>query len=430
MFDRAQLEHLHEVVGEWVRLNCAPQCIEQAEQMADAIARAAGAAAVDAMLPSLAGQKSYSSSRLACECGGKARFVSYRSRGIGTLYGVVSVQRAYYHCRSCRKGRAPWDAKQGLDDRLWTPRVKALVTELGAQMPYQRAVDILRATLGFAIEDSSAAELMVEVGARLRCAENELAADIEGGEISPLVSRAPQRLYVSMDGTSAHIDGSWHEVKTGVVYEGRSGPDGIDRLHGASYVAAQEPAQAFGSRLYMIAAQAGVQVAQGTVVLGDGAEWIWNLAAHHYLDATQILDLWHACEHIHALARVCYGEGDKRGQRWAREHCRRLKEHGPKRLLRALKRMKPATAEQIEALRREQGYFQRNAARMAYPQYRQQGMMVGSGPVEAACKAVVGARLKQSGMRWSEEGADAVLATRAALMSGRVQLINQAAKAA
>jgi hypothetical protein len=308
--------------------------------------------------------------------------------------------------------------------------VKALVAGVSARLPFRESVDLLQTTLGFDIEDSSADELMREVGERLRAQQDALMAGIESGEITPLVAGALRRLYVGMDGTSAHIDGSWHEVKTGVVYEGRAGKDGIDEADGAVYVAAQEPAERFGSRLYMIAAQAGVQRAQEAVVIGDGAPWIGTVAEHHYPGATQILDFWHACEHIHALAAAYYGEGEPRRKRWAAEHCRRLKAHGPGKLLRALRRPKPATAQQAEAVRRERGYFTRNRHRMQYPQYRAAGMMIGSGPVEAACKAVVGQRLKGSGMRWSEDGADAVLATRAALLSKQPELVAQAAKAA
>jgi hypothetical protein len=233
-----------------------------------------------------------------------------------------------------------------------------------------------------------------------------------------------------MDGTSAHIDGAWHEVKTGVIYSAEAGADGIDESVEPCYVAAQEPAEAFGERLYVAAAQAGVALAGEVVVIGDGAEWIWNLAAHHYPGATQIVDYWHACEHIHDLARHLYGEGDLRGWRWARGHCERLKARGPTSLLRALRRMKPADAEPAEAIRRELSYFTANRQRMQYAQFRARGLMIGSGPVEAACKAVVGARLKCAGMRWGSEGADAVLAIRTAMLSGQRARIQQAARAA
>lgn len=85
-----------------------------------------------------------------------------------------------------------------------------------------------------------------------------------------------------MDGTSVHIDGSWHEVKTGVVYEGVADQDGMGTGVHARYVAAQEPAERFGQRLYVSATQAGVEHAPQVVVLGEGAEWLWNQAQHHY----------------------------------------------------------------------------------------------------------------------------------------------------
>jgi len=244
------------------------------------------------------------------------------------LYGVVPVSRAYYHCARCHRGQLPWDQRQGLDARLWTPRVKALVTPVAARLSFQETVDLLAETLGFRIEDSSADEVVTEVGGRLRAQQSALMREYERGESALQVPSARGRLYVSMDGTSAHIDAHWHEVKVGLTYRGEPGDDGIDVARELRYVAAQEASEAFGARLYLLAAQAGVEQAEETVVIGDGAEWIWNLARHHYPDARQIVDYWHACEHIHNLARASYGEGSPQGRRWAQEHCRTLKDKG------------------------------------------------------------------------------------------------------
>jgi hypothetical protein len=164
--------------------------------------------------------------------------------------------------------------------------------------------------------------------------------------------------------------------------------------------------------------------------MGDGAEWIWNLASHHFPKATQIVDYWHACEHIWNLRRALYPEESARGDRFAREHCRKLAERGPDSLLRALKRAKPKTMEAAEAVRIELGYFSGHRARMAYPQFRARGLMIGSGPVEAACKVVVGQRLKRAGMRWCRRGADAVLAIRCAVLNKEYCRLDLAAKAA
>lgn len=430
MVGRELLSDLQCLVGDWVAQHCAVESIAEAEALAGQLAQAAGAAVVEQLLPSLAGPKSYEGCSLACACGRKAKFVGYRKRGVGTLYTVVNVERAYYHCRHCHSGTAPWDGQQGLNSRLWTAHVKALVVQVAARLPYRESADLLEQLVGFQIEDSSADELMHEVGTRMRAEQAALMEGFESGDITPLVARAPNRLYVGMDGAHAHIDDSWHEVKVGAIFEGRPDEQGSDEAQGAVYVAAQEPAAQFGSRLYMAAAQAGVQVAKETVVLGDGAEWIWNLAGDHYQGATQILDLWHACEHIHALARAYYGEATQQGTRWAQEHCRSLKQSGPDKLLRSLRRMKPKTEEQREAVRLETGYFTRNRQRMRYPEFRRRGMMVGSGPVEAGCKIVVGQRLKGAGMRWGAKGADACLAVRTALLSNQPLLVTQAAKAA
>jgi len=430
MIGQAQLEDLRAMLIDWVQSQCEVGSLAEAEQLADQVARLAGGAVIEATVPVLAREGGRPGGYRVCECGGRAKFMGYRERGVATLYCQVRVSRRYYHCSGCGRGQLPWDEREGLDDRQWTPRVKSVVAAVAGQLAYEPSVSVLWEMLGFAIADSTADEIVWEVGGRLRAAEAQLMAQCDCGEIAPLTEQAPQRLYVGMDGTSAHIDGAWHEVKTGVVYRATPGGDGIDRCGDRCYVAAQESAEAFGERLYVAAAQAGVAASGEVVVIGDGAEWIWKLAEHHFPGATQIVDYWHACEHIHNLTRAVYGEGSARGERWARDHCRRLKEHGPRPLLRALRRLRPGNAQQAEAIRLELRYFGNNRARMQYARFRARGLMIGSGPVEAACKVVVGARLKQSGMRWATKGADALLAIRTAILSGHSARIQQAARAA
>jgi hypothetical protein len=255
-------------------------------------------------------------------------------------------------------------------------------------------------------------------------------AAVLAGEAPTRSQPAPHRLYVGLDGTHAHIDGAWHEVKTAVIYEGTPDGEGQEEAAGCSYLAAQEPAESFGERAYAAAVQRGLEQATETVVIGDGAEWIWNLAAYHYPQATEIVDYWHACEHLWDLRRVLYPPESAAGDRWAREHCERLQQQGPEGLLRALERLKPRSAEAREAVGTERGYFGKHRRRMRYPEYRARGLMIGSGPVEAACKVVVGHRLKRAGMRWSEAGADAVLAVRCALLNQQHEHLALAAQLA
>ena len=430
MISPEQFSDLREMVRQWQAKQPAPESIGELEQCVMQATRVAGLAMMEEGIERVDAGNRRRTKVAPCRCGASARFMGYRPREIITLYGVVDLERAYHYCRRCRTGLFLWDDAQGLNTLAWTPMVKALVSELAGRLPYAEAARVMGRFTGLGIEESCCERIVAEVGGRLRSEESEQMAGYDCGQITPLVRRAPERLYVSMDGTSAHIDGSWHEVKTGVVHEARPGPDGIDRACGQRYVAAQEPAERFGERLYVGAAQAGVEQACEVVVAGDGAEWIWNVAAHHYPQATQILDCWHARQHIHALASAYYGEGSAKGRRWADDHCRWLEQRGPGTLLRALKRMKPKSAQQAEAIRRERGYCERNAQRMQYPRYRAAGMMIGSGPVEAGCKTVVGGRLKGAGMRWSRAGADAVLAIRTALLSNQDNRILTASRAA
>jgi hypothetical protein len=244
-----------------------------------------------------------------------------------------------------------------------------------------------------------------------------------------------------MDAAKAHIDGGWHDVKCGAIYGGErrelriveGGVEAVvsrDRSGRKHYLARQEEAAAFGERIYVEAVRQGLEQAREVVVVGDGADWIWNLSAEHFHGATEVLDFYHAAQHVWELSKVLYGEGGPRGKRWAADRCRDLGRNGPKGLLRALARRRARNGAEAEALRIERGYFRRNRRRMEYRKFRQRGLMIGSGPVEAACKLIVGQRLKGVGMRWSSDGADAMLAVRTAVLNGEGERIARLARAA
>lgn len=424
------LADLQDQVREWCQQHVQPHSVAEAEELAQAITRQLAQTIVETGVQKLAGRASYLGTRQPCPCGGKARFLDYRPRWLHTVCGEVKVKRAYYHCAGCGCGASPWDRQQGLNRRVWTPAAKALVNEVCVRVSYGEGTQLLERMVGLRIEESSAQDLVHEIGERLRAEED---ADLEAcfERYEPVAAEAePERLYISMDAAKAHTEGAWHDVKVGAVYEGRRGPKGFDEAHRLRYVARQEEAEWFGRRVYLRALRSGLEQAGQVVVLGDGASWIWNLAAEHFPECIEILDYYHACEHVWALARVLYGEGNPTGKRWAKGHCRTLKKHGPESFLRALRRRKPDTPEQAEALRLESGYFETNEHRMRYRQFREQGMMIGSGPVEAGCKVVVGQRLKRAGMRWTQAGADAVLAVRTAVLNEEYDRVARLAHAA
>jgi hypothetical protein len=434
MISQDSVRDLQKMAGVWFRENVFVATIDEAEQAILEVSRRLSEAMMSAFGDQLEPRSTHEGTRVECSCGDEAEFHGYRDRWVRTLCGDIRVKRAYYHCNSCHSGLSPWDRLQGLSERIWSPGLKSLVGELCARLTYTEVSQLLERVLCLSVEESSQQDIVRDLGTRLRAEESNV---IEGyferdEEIAPETSA--DRLYVCVDAAKAHTDGAWHDIKTGVIFAGVktdvSCVREIDRMTQAHYIAAQETSEEFGKRLYARAALSGMVGAKEVVTLGDGADWIWNQAAMHLAGSVEILDYYHACEHIWSFAAARYGEGNAARKRWAQTHCRKLKASGPGSLLRSLRRCKPKTPEQAEALRLELGYFESHRHRMNYPQYRAKGMMIGSGPVESACKVVVAQRLKQSGMRWTQPGADNILALRTAVMSGQTQRIQQLARAA
>ncbi len=187
------------------------------------------------------------------------------------------------------------------------------------------------------------------------------------------------------------------------------------------YVARRTRAEPFGQHLYALAQQCGIERAREVVVLGDGAAWIWRLVAEHFPGAVQIVDLWHAREHVWKVAHAVFGRGTPQEVAWAKSACDLLSEGQIDTLVKRIEQLpailpEPGAARSIPAI--EADYFRSNQERMCYPTFRAQGMQIGSGVAEAACKTVVSTRAKRAGMRWTPKGLDALLALRTAVLNG------------
>jgi len=431
MVARSDMNSLLSAAAEFARTQVSCTSITDAEDAITEIVRAMATAMIQTLASQLSGRSEYEGAYIGCDCGKQARYRGSRRKDFQTIHGVVRVERGYYYCDHCKSTSFPWDGRQGLSKRMWTPRVKELVAGLCAALPYEQASALLTKVSGLSIEESCEEQIVADVGKALRAEDAEaIVSAVDTGRMTVSACK-PKRLYIAIDAAKAHTDGDWHDVKVGVIYEGVI-PEGkeTDTVSNPRYIAAQEISEDFGRRLYAKAVQCGYDNAVERVVIGDGAEWIWNEANNHLRSATKIIDYYHACEHIHGLARVLYEEGDKKGLRWATSHCHRLRNEGPKSFITAIRRRKARNEQQAEALRLQLGYFTKYRKYMKYRSYEAKGMMIGSGSVESACKIVVGQRLKQAGMRWTREGSDSVLAVRTALLSGELGRIESAARAA
>jgi hypothetical protein len=188
-----------------------------------------------------------------------------------------------------------------------------------------------------------------------------------------------------------------------------------------TYVGAIETAAEFGKRIYLEAWKRGWSRAEKKVFMGDGSEWIWNIANQHFPGSIQIVDLFHARQHLWDLARKLYPNQETEQRRWMMVHQDLLDEGNIETLVSALRAIDSSNRELAEKIRVEAGYFENNTERMRYPKFRAQHLFVGTGVIEAGCKALIGSRCKQSGMFWTVRGANAILALRCCQFNGRFE---------
>jgi len=367
--------------------------------------------------------------REACPgCGARRSAQCQRERAVLTVCGSVRVARAWYPCVGCGHGFSPVDATLGLEPRgRLSAGVADWLVHLGATTAFRDAADLLDRLTGLAVAPETVRQRTEAAGAAAEAAIQRAAAAVAATrEPAGPVDAAPGVLVVETDGVMVRYPDGWHEVKLGLV---GGQDDGV--LQAPSYVAARAGVEQFGQRLLTEAARRGaldvvgragpvtgrgLAVLRAVVVLGDGAVWIWSLAAEHFGERTEIVDYFHASEHLWAVARALFGEGPA-ATAWADARTAELRQTGAAPVRLALAAATAPTPAAAAVLRRERGYFRTNAHRMAYPAFRAQGLPIGSGAAESAAKHLVQMRMKRPGARWSQPGAQAVLNVRCRLLS-------------
>jgi hypothetical protein len=356
--------------------------------------------------------------RVSCCCGGVATFKCYKNKRQQTLSSELVISRAYYYCKSCGHGFAPLDSALGLDGLCTSVGVRTKVARLTSWMPFDEVSTELAHLCGIHVSRNSARRISESMGERIRQAQHDHDEQILSG-LAQEAGAQPQRVYVATDGVHVPMrDGEWREAKTGVVYETYQREDKV-LIKNPEYVATLERVDSFAERVYARAYDRGVESAREVVTLGDGAAWIWKSFSHHYPGAVQILDFYHASEHLNEVARAWYGDGTDQQKRWVEARQTDLLSDSVETVIRSMQSWHPTDPEAQDIRRRNMAYFKVNKERMRYATFTAQGYHIGSGLVESACKMVVGQRLKQAGMRWSEPGAEQILQLRSFLLSHR-----------
>lgn len=392
-----------------------------------------------AVLTELLRQEPPPQSSYPCSCGQAAYYKEQRSKTVLTAVGPVQIERPYYLCSHCHQGQYPSDVALDVQGTEFSPGVRRMMALVGGESPFQVGQGQLEQLAGLKVSTKAVERTTEAIGQDIARRQQ---FDIDRSLQLPLpVCDGPAiaKMYVQMDGTGipvvrAETEGRkgkmpeqaahTREVKLGCVFtqtrvdaKGRAVRD----EDSTSYTGAIENAEAFGRRIYQEAFQRGWNRARLQVVMGDGALWVWNIAEEHFPGAVQIVDLYHARQHLWDLAaRLVVEDGAKR-QRWVRPYLVWLEEGKIKDIVVKLRGLQPEDSELAYKTATEADYFERNAERMQYPGFRRQGLFVGSGVIEAGCKTVIGSRLKKSGMFWTVRGANAVIALRCCRFSRRFE---------
>jgi hypothetical protein len=381
-----------------------------------------------------ADQGGYGGPRLECGPGESARFLGYRDKEVVTVVGPVKVRRAYYYCAESQQGWIPKDDALDIVGTHLSPGVRRMMGRVGSKESFDQGRQDLEVLAGIRVTAKQVERVAEAIGEEVEASRLQEPATILSEKVVPL--KTIPKLYIAYDGTGVPVvpretqgrrgkntdQAKTREAKLGCVFTqtqvNEKGHPVRDE-GSTSYVSAIETAETFGRRIYGEAVGRGLYQAHQVVVLGDGAVWIWKIAEEHFPGAIQIVDLYHARQHLAELTKLVYGPIDPKGKPWCAARREELDAGQVEKVIGAILKLKSSDRKIQRQIDRERNYFQTNAERMRYAGFRRQGLFVGSGVVEAGCKTIIGLRLKQSGMQWTVRGANSIIALRCLDLSGR-----------
>lgn len=377
---------------------------------------------------------------LPCACGQRAHYRELRSRPVLTALGKVEVSRPYYVCPGCHAGQFPADRELDIEETEFSPGVRRMQAIVGQDAPFDHGRQQMKVLAGLEVTAKSVERTAESTGADIAQREQVAIQKALQGELPVRAGEPIPVMYVQVDGTGVPVvkketvgrpgktegqPAHTREAKLGCVFTQTTwDPEGYPIRHpdSTTYTGAIERAEEFGRRIYAEAWKCGWSRATKKVAIGDGADWIWNLIAEHFPGTIQIVDLYHARQHLWEVARLLDPNDQVKQKAWVKVHQKRLLDQGKiEKLVRVLRAIESGSSEVAQKLHAEADYFEKNAQRMRYPEFRRQHLFVGSGVIEAGCKTVIGSRLKRSGMFWTVRGANAILALRCCHLNGRFE---------
>jgi hypothetical protein len=374
-----------------------------------------------------------------CTCGQRAGYQELRSKPVLTAVGEATVSRPYYLCRHCHRGQFPADVELDIAETEFSPGVRRMLATVGQEAAFDRGRQRMKLLADLEVTTKAVERTSEAIGEDIAAREQSEIQRAVQLDLPVIVGEPIPVLYVQVDGTGVPVvkketvgrqgktegqPAHTREAKLGCVFTQTAWDEegyAIRDPNSTTYVGAIETAEEFGKRIYLEAWKRGWSRAVKKIFMGDGSEWIWNIADLHFPGATQIVDLFHARQHLWDLARKLYPNQEAEQRRWMMIHQDLLDEGKIEELVSALRAIDPSNPELADKIRVEAGYFENNMERMRYPKFRDQHLFVGTGVIEAGCKALIGSRCKQSGMFWTVRGANAILALRCCQFNGRFE---------
>lgn len=374
-----------------------------------------------------------------CGCGQKARYHELRTRSVLTVLGEAELMRPYYLCPHCHHGQFPVDAELNVENKELSPGVRRMLAVVGADAPFDHGRQQMKLLADLEVTTKAVERNAEAIGTDLAQREQQEIQRAMQLDLPIVLGEPIPILYIQMDATGVPVVKSETEgrqgneegqpphtrqAKLGCVFTQMTWDEegyAVRDPDSTTYVAAIETAQDFGKRLYLEAWKRGWSRAEKKVFMGDGAECNWNIAEQYFPGAIQIVDIYHAREHLWDLVRRLHPNDKAQQNRWIMIHRDKLDEGLIEDLVQSLRLIESPNFELAEEIRVEANYFEKNAERMRYPKFRRQHLFVGTGVIEAGCKTLIGSRCKQSGMFWTVSGANSILALRCCIFNGRFE---------
>jgi hypothetical protein len=317
-----------------------------------------------------------------------------------------------------------------VQDKHWSEGIVRQAVWLSGKVTYGEVAEILLEVGGERISESTVWRITQRWGQKIKdeAERTETTANATPGRDEWISGESigHERMGVSMDGAMVYVlEEGWKELKAGTVFQVEEvtvldkktlEEERVGRAKAVSYVAHLGGPEIFGKRIWAEAKRRGWNQAGDTQVVADGAVWIWNLVAEHFYDSQQVVDWYHATEHLGKAAEHLYGFAESPAkQRWFNEYKEVLFQGQTDWIVNQLRQL--AQKETSEGLRQEAGYFENHKRRMNYLDLRTEGWLIGSGTVESGAKQYK-ARFTGSGMRWKRPCLERLIPIRSAILTG------------